>query len=396
MEWIDYIVIVFLLFALLGLAYSKSHRDNQYNITSLVSEGFADSGSQVKVFLFYSILSRIPGKKCRDNYKLFKENRQYHAVFTKFREYMYAHHPHASVEAINVDEYPDYLQEYDVELTPTIVIDNGSEIAYYDKQNVPTYDELVQFYEKSYRAVKDLRTYDDAVVYLYLPNCRDCKQFVPEWIKFKKELKKSYPDLAVFEVNIAQKPSYKKYTYKFGASVYPLVLTKIMGKISVTDIIELYGSFTADNLFQLVDETIFATPPDADGPANHTHAGSSSVEDAIIDNMYDAEADADALLSEQPKESYEGGRDAVPQEAATEQQLNQLMNFDDAPMSSPAEFYAVRDRAQAAAPAAGFLNRVMNNKVGKPLGSEGVLPRMAASNRVARTPLESRIRTVFE
>lgn len=395
MELIDYIVIIFLLFVLFGLAYSKSENDRGLEeLGTYLNEGFADNVSKggVKVFLFYSMLSKVPGKKCRENYKLFKENRQYLTVWTKFKQYVYANHANATLEAINIDEYPDYLQEYIIDKTPTIVIDNGENVIYLNKDKIPTFDELVQFYEKStLKIVKDLGAYDDAIVYLYLPNCSDCKRFLPEWVKFKREIKKSYPDLDIFEVNVAKHTSYKKYTYKFGPSVYPLVLAKILGKISVTDLIELYGSFTADNLFQLVEETVFSAPVDdtlaldQELSENGALSAEVDVEQEAINNMTTQVGDLGQSNMDLVSES-EQVLDEDQQGLTDEQQLDLLMDSTESLPANTAQYQSGNS--------SGFLNRIMDQNVTMPMRSKDLLKRIGKSTRNPRAPLESRIKSV--
>lgn len=406
MEWIDYIVIIFLLFVLLGLSYSKSSKDQELEeLGSYLQEGFQNEKANVNVYLFYSMLTKIPGKKCRENYKLFKENRRYLLVWNKFKEYMSASHPNVNLEAINIDEYPDYLQEYSIDSTPTIIIDNGENVIYLNNENVPTIQELVNFYENSRtQIVKDLGQYDDAIVYIYLPNCRDCKNFLPEWVKFKKQLKQTYPDLDVFEVNLAKHPSYKKYTYKFSPSVYPLVLTKILGKISVSDIVELYGSFTSENIFNLVDETIFNTPPNAAAAEEIYDVTENEVDfetetDPETNTQFENEMIVDNMQALAEGEVQDGNYSANEPELSAEEQLDQLMNYDNSASVNPSQFFSgqYREGQQAASGTQSkIFNRTVNNQI--PMSSftlKNALPRLGMKTRNPRTQLESRTKKLI-
>lgn len=258
MELIDLIVLIFFLFVLVGLSYSKAHKD-----TLLLNESFEDSPqSSVNVYLFYSMISQVPGKKCRENYKLYKENRFFMQVWNKFKQYLIVNHPNVQTEAINIDDNPEYVEQFNIEKTPVIYMEKDGVITQLTRDQLPNLQDLVNKFRNSNAQTKDLAAYNDAIVYLYVPNCMDCKKYLYEWLVFKKQIKTEYPDIKLFEVDVSKNPSYKKYVYRFSPSVYPLILTKSLGKIVTTDIIELYGAFTADNLFALTEEYFFNQLPD--------------------------------------------------------------------------------------------------------------------------------------
>jgi hypothetical protein len=280
MELIDYIVIFFLVLIVLGITFSKSKNDEK---ELLKIEGFMDEPPVM--YLFYSLTSITPGKKCRENFRLFKTNRWYMQVWLKLKDFMKLYHPDLIMKAINIDdseEGSEYISNYNIQKTPDIVLDIPGKGTYHFQPNGKvTTEQLILFYEKHLlnkkrrESDKNLSNYEDAVVYLYTNNCKDCETFLGDWMVFKKDLKTAYPDLAVFEVDVNRFPEYKKYVYKFSPSVYPLILTKHLGQVVTTDLFELYGDFTVDNLVSLVEETFF-------GPINQVNI----VENENVNNVY--------------------------------------------------------------------------------------------------------------
>lgn len=200
----------------------------------------------------------------------------------------------------------------------------------------------------------------------------------------------------MFEVNLAKHPSYKKYTYKFSPSVYPLVLTKILGKISVSDIVELYGSFTSENIFNLVDETIFNTPP---------NTAASSINEEIAINETDFVTDGDAQIENEIvnnmqalSEGEDGNYSVNEPELSAEEQLEQLMNYDNSSSVNPSQFFSGQYReAQSANDAKSkIFNRTVNNQI--PMSSftlKNALPRLGMKTRNPRTQLESRTKKLI-
>ena len=252
MEFFDILVFVLLAVAVVGLSYQNA-------TFAATLEGFEDGAT---VYMFYSLTSVIPGKKCRQNYRLFKENRHYMQLWSKFRQYLLnTGRGGVEVKSVNVDESPEYVAEFDLSHTPQIVIaggGRGDSVFPVPKGHLPSLNELISFYESvEGSGTKNLQNYSDAVVYLYVPNCYDCRTYFSEWQEFKKELTALYPDISVFEVDVTKNAQYDKYIYRFQGSAYPLVLTKNAGNITVNDLVELYGGFSYDNLFTLVDETFF-------------------------------------------------------------------------------------------------------------------------------------------
>jgi hypothetical protein len=266
MEFMDLIVLIFFLFVLIGLSYSKSHKDQiAFESENIISEGFQNSPptSNINIYLFYSMTSVVPGKKCKENYKLYKENRYYLQLWNKFKQWMIINQPNVQMKTINIDDNPEYVEQFNIEKTPVIYMEKDGQITKLTRENLPTLKELVNtFKNNSSKIVKDLSQYNDAIIYLYVPNCRDCKKYLYEWLVFKKDLKNNYPDIQVFEVDVSKNPSYKKYTYKFSPSVYPLILTKNSGKIVTTDLRQMYGQFNAENLLALTEEYFFNQAPE--------------------------------------------------------------------------------------------------------------------------------------
>lgn len=265
MQLLDIFVFLFLGIALLGVSYQSGARAKEIEI---LKEGFSNEIDQgTNVYMFYSLTSIVPGRKCRENYKLFKLNRHYTQLWGRFRQYLEntGQIQNVSIKAINIDENPEYVAEFDITTTPEIIVEQNGSTQKYNAANesLPNLNDLIAFYESVAGPTEsnNLQNYNDAVVYLYVPNCYDCRKYFTQWKQFKNEIKSVYPDIAVYEVNVADNADYEKYIYRFSPSVFPLVLTKSNnGKIAVSDIIQLYGSFSYDNLFRLVDETFFSQP----------------------------------------------------------------------------------------------------------------------------------------
>jgi hypothetical protein len=339
MDLIDYLVFFLFFVALIGLSYRNSKKSL---IAKFIHEGFEEGApvGPTTLYLLYSLTSKVPGKKCRENYKLFKENRYYMQLWTRLKSIIAQKYPEIEFKSINVDEAPEYVSEFNIDTVPALVLEKDNKVQQLKKENLPTMNEVLSFLQNNYKPpIKDLNQYDNAIVYLYVPNCTDCRKYFAEWLDFKKEMKATYPDMNILEVDVSRNPAYKKYTYKFSSAVYPLILTKNLGKVTTSDIIQLYGDFTAENLFLLTDEIFFAegSPTFTEMVnTNNLTQGPNGERDQVNVATYEntgmtLSQGGQNIIAENPAQSFE----LEPTLDSEEMALDQLLTYDDAIGGNP-------------------------------------------------------------
>lgn len=335
MDLIDYLVFFLFFVALIGLSYRNSKKSL---IAKFIHEGFEEGApvGPTTLYLLYSLTSKVPGKKCRENYKLFKENRYYMQLWTTLKSIIAQKYPEIEFKSINVDEAPEYVSEFNIDTVPALVLEKDNKVQQLKKENLPTLNEVLSFLQNNYKPpIKDLNQYDNAIAYLYVPNCTDCRKYFAEWLDFKKEMKATYPDMNIFEVDVSKNPAYKKYTYKFSSAVYPLILTKNLGKVTTSDIIQLFGDFTAENLFLLTDEIFFAegSPLVVTNESIQEPDGIDQVDLVTYqDNLVGTEQN---VIAENPAQSFE----LEPSLDSEEMALDRMLTYDDASGTDALEIY---------------------------------------------------------